>query len=263
MTRTSSHRSRAAFALALALAGPAAAGPRDPLYQWSDAAGAIHYTTEIARIPEDRRSAAIVISASRDAARAAEPATERAPAPAPQQTQTPAPAAAPPPAEAAPPPASVHTDEKLTALDARIAELERSIAADEAALGDYISDPERAKRQRESGEVAAIADRLPRLQDQLRELRVQRDAAARAAPTRMPPDSARVVALAGGVGAARFLGGLVRAVPADDVAVIVNTGDDMRFYGVHVSPDVDIVTYTLAVGSITRAATASRATPPR
>ena len=55
-----------------------------------------------------------------------------------------------------------------------------------------------------------------------------------------------VVALAGGVGAARFLSGLVRVVPAERVQVIVNTGDDRCFYGVHVSPDVDIVTYTLA-----------------
>ena len=69
-----------------------------------------------------------------------------------------------------------------------------------------------------------------------------------------PPDptQARVVALAGGVGAARFLAGLVREVPPEDVAVVVNTGDDMRFYGVHVSPDVDIVTYTLA-GVVDRA----------
>jgi LPPG:FO 2-phospho-L-lactate transferase len=55
-----------------------------------------------------------------------------------------------------------------------------------------------------------------------------------------------VVALAGGVGAARFLRGLVRAVDPAQVVVIVNTGDDRTFYGVHVSPDVDIVTYTLA-----------------
>jgi LPPG:FO 2-phospho-L-lactate transferase len=55
-----------------------------------------------------------------------------------------------------------------------------------------------------------------------------------------------IVALAGGVGAARFLCGLVRAVAPEDVTVIVNTGDDRHFYGVHVSPDVDIVTYTLA-----------------
>ncbi len=50
-----------------------------------------------------------------------------------------------------------------------------------------------------------------------------------------------VVALAGGVGAARFLGGLVRVVPDDELTLVVNTGDDREFYGVHVSPDLDIV----------------------
>jgi len=55
-----------------------------------------------------------------------------------------------------------------------------------------------------------------------------------------------VVALAGGVGAARFLRGLVRVVDPAQVTAIVNTGDDRSFYGVHVSPDIDIVTYSLA-----------------
>lgn len=55
-----------------------------------------------------------------------------------------------------------------------------------------------------------------------------------------------VVALAGGVGAARFLRGVVQVVDPSDVIAIVNTGDDLPFYGVHVSPDLDIVTYTLA-----------------
>ena len=55
--------------------------------------------------------------------------------------------------------------------------------------------------------------------------------------------------LAGGVGAARFLAGLVRIVPAVDVVAIVNTGDDEEFYGLHVSPDLDSVTYTLAGAS--------------
>ena len=55
-----------------------------------------------------------------------------------------------------------------------------------------------------------------------------------------------VVALAGGVGAARFLRGVVRVVEPERVTAIVNTGDDRSFYGVHVSPDLDIVTYTLA-----------------
>jgi LPPG:FO 2-phospho-L-lactate transferase len=48
------------------------------------------------------------------------------------------------------------------------------------------------------------------------------------------------------VGAARFLRGLVKRVPPAEVTAIVNTGDDRSFYGVHVSPDLDIVTYTLA-----------------
>jgi LPPG:FO 2-phospho-L-lactate transferase len=60
------------------------------------------------------------------------------------------------------------------------------------------------------------------------------------------PSPAPVVALAGGVGAARFLRGLVRAVAPDAVTAIVNTGDDRVFYGLCVSPDLDIVTYTLA-----------------
>lgn len=58
--------------------------------------------------------------------------------------------------------------------------------------------------------------------------------------------STPVVVLAGGVGAARYLRGVVRAVAPEDVTVVVNTGDDRAFYGVHVSPDLDIVTYTLS-----------------
>lgn len=54
------------------------------------------------------------------------------------------------------------------------------------------------------------------------------------------------VALAGGVGAARFLRGLVRVVPPEDLVIIGNTGDDEVFHGLHVSPDLDTVTYTLA-----------------
>jgi LPPG:FO 2-phospho-L-lactate transferase len=52
--------------------------------------------------------------------------------------------------------------------------------------------------------------------------------------------------LAGGVGAARFLRGLVQRVDERRVRVIVNTGDDEEFYGLHVSPDVDTIVYTLA-----------------
>ncbi|MGZ6974832.1 MAG: 2-phospho-L-lactate transferase [Acidimicrobiia bacterium] len=55
-----------------------------------------------------------------------------------------------------------------------------------------------------------------------------------------------LVALAGGVGAARFLRGLVRVVPPEAVTVIVNTADDEVFHGLYVCPDLDTVTYTLA-----------------
>ncbi|MBV9257509.1 MAG: YvcK family protein, partial [Ktedonobacteraceae bacterium] len=55
-----------------------------------------------------------------------------------------------------------------------------------------------------------------------------------------------IVVLAGGVGAARFLQGIVQVVPQEQITVIVNTGDDRDFYGLHVSPDSDIVMYTLA-----------------
>src|SRR5437667_3206627 len=55
----------------------------------------------------------------------------------------------------------------------------------------------------------------------------------------------RVTALAGGVGAGKFLRGLVRAVPPEDVTAIVNTGDDIEVHGLHVSPDVDSVMYWL------------------
>src|SRR5712691_4054348 len=55
-----------------------------------------------------------------------------------------------------------------------------------------------------------------------------------------------IAVLAGGVGAARFLQGVVQQVPQEDLTVIVNTGDDRDFYGLRVSPDSDIVMYTLA-----------------
>jgi LPPG:FO 2-phospho-L-lactate transferase len=55
----------------------------------------------------------------------------------------------------------------------------------------------------------------------------------------------KVTAMAGGTGAGKFLRGLVRVVPAEDVTVVVNTGDDILMHGLHVSPDLDSVTYWL------------------
>ena len=55
-----------------------------------------------------------------------------------------------------------------------------------------------------------------------------------------------ITALAGGVGAARFLSGLIKIVNQDQVTIVANTGDDIELFGLHISPDIDIVTYTLA-----------------
>ena len=58
----------------------------------------------------------------------------------------------------------------------------------------------------------------------------------------------KVVALAGGIGAARFLRGLVQVVDPADLTVVANTGDDLQLHGLHVSPDLDTITYTLGGG---------------
>ncbi len=55
-----------------------------------------------------------------------------------------------------------------------------------------------------------------------------------------------LVALAGGTGAAKFLRGLCRLVDPRDLTVVVNTGDDTELWGLHISPDLDTVCYTLA-----------------
>ncbi len=55
-----------------------------------------------------------------------------------------------------------------------------------------------------------------------------------------------MVTLAGGVGAAKFIRGLIRVIPPRRLVAVVNTADDEEFYGLHVSPDLDTVTYTLA-----------------
>jgi LPPG:FO 2-phospho-L-lactate transferase len=55
-----------------------------------------------------------------------------------------------------------------------------------------------------------------------------------------------IVVLTGGTGGAKFVDGLQHVVPPEDLTIIVNTGDDDEWWGLHVSPDVDSVMYVLA-----------------
>src|SRR2546421_578906 len=56
----------------------------------------------------------------------------------------------------------------------------------------------------------------------------------------------RIVALAGGTGAAKLLRGLAASLDSSALSVVVNTGDDAEVWGLHVSPDLDSVMYALA-----------------
>jgi LPPG:FO 2-phospho-L-lactate transferase len=55
-----------------------------------------------------------------------------------------------------------------------------------------------------------------------------------------------ITVLTGGTGGAKFAQGLAEIVPQTDLSFIVNTGDDMRWWGLHVSPDPDSIIYALA-----------------
>jgi len=57
---------------------------------------------------------------------------------------------------------------------------------------------------------------------------------------------AHILALAGGVGGAKFANGLAACLPVDALTIVVNTGDDFEHLGLHISPDIDSVLYALA-----------------
>ncbi|MDX6206679.1 MAG: 2-phospho-L-lactate transferase [Frankiales bacterium] len=59
----------------------------------------------------------------------------------------------------------------------------------------------------------------------------------------------RIAVLAGGIGGARYLRGLLAALPAAEVTVVGNTGDDLTLFGLRICPDLDTVMYTLGGGS--------------
>ena len=61
-----------------------------------------------------------------------------------------------------------------------------------------------------------------------------------------PPAAGLVLALAGGVGGAKLALGLAKILPPDRLIIVVNTGDDEQFHGLHIAPDLDTMTYTLS-----------------
>lgn len=65
-------------------------------------------------------------------------------------------------------------------------------------------------------------------------------------PHRYPYAEAMILVLSGGVGAARYLAGLMQVVNPSNIVTIVNTGDDTQLHGLSISPDIDTITYTVA-----------------
>ena len=55
-----------------------------------------------------------------------------------------------------------------------------------------------------------------------------------------------ICVLSGGTGGAKFVDGLRQVMPAEDITLIVNTGDDLLWWGLYVSPDIDSITYVLS-----------------
>ena len=56
----------------------------------------------------------------------------------------------------------------------------------------------------------------------------------------------KITALAGGIGAAKFLLGLSRVIPPEEITIIANTGDDIELFGLRICPDIDTLAYTLS-----------------
>jgi LPPG:FO 2-phospho-L-lactate transferase len=59
-------------------------------------------------------------------------------------------------------------------------------------------------------------------------------------------DGSMICVLTGGTGGAKFVDGLRQAMPAEDITLVVNTGDDLLWWGLYVSPDIDSITYVLS-----------------
>ena len=178
-------RGFAVFALLawpLVLPAAGAAGPREPLYQWSDEDGNVRYTTDRERIPAAFQVRVREIEPGRDAFHNAALARGAKPLGADVVTDEAVEYTDALPAVETPPAPSDAVDTPSSPQDERIRALEAAIAADEEWLQEAISDPERAASLRDSPEFREVAERLPRRQEELRKLRT----AGSDAPTPAP-----------------------------------------------------------------------------
>ncbi|PYQ38421.1 MAG: 2-phospho-L-lactate transferase [Acidobacteria bacterium] len=60
------------------------------------------------------------------------------------------------------------------------------------------------------------------------------------------PEGRVICVLSGGTGGAKFVDGLRQVMPAEEITLVVNTGDDLLWWGLYVSPDIDSITYVLS-----------------
>jgi hypothetical protein len=155
-------RATASLWIVLALASPLAAeedGSPPRIYRWIDQNGVAHYTTDLERVPEELRDQPLrreELSASAPAAADAWLRQERIPEPPSPSVNTSAPSA-----------------DRAAALDARIAELEQAIAADEAQLKRQLTDEAAAQS---NADLEAVAERMPARIAELEKLKAERAA---------------------------------------------------------------------------------------
>ena len=67
-----------------------------------------------------------------------------------------------------------------------------------------------------------------------------------AADDGLRPEGGMICVLSGGTGGAKFVDGLRQVMPAEEITLVVNTGDDLLWWGLYVSPDIDSITYVLS-----------------
>ena len=203
--------------------------PQTGLFEWVDEAGVVHYTTDRESVPDRYRSTMRLLSpdrGTRETALAGAPARRARPE-IPPFVESAAPRAGrsgPPPGVRSAPTATRRAREVSAQRARAIADLETAIKQDREALKDFNQPAELGRDGARNGSPAARARRTPGQAGVGSGRAARRDSRNRTLGDMPRP----VVALAGGVGAARFLEGLVQVVPPEEITAIVNNGRRSR-----------------------------------